>query len=226
MSQVSPTPITTLPAAPSTASPSNFSTLADAFLGALATFVSQVNAIGTNVYNNAVDCYNNAVAALASQTAAAASASAASATTGVLVWVSGTTYAIGNNVFSPINYQTYRRKTTGAGSTDPSSDATNWQIISALPITWARKTTTYSVNSWEHIQADTTSAAWSMTFPASPAAGDEIEIQDATGNFSTNNLTLLTNGNKIMGFTTSFVMNVNYAHLVFVYNATSGDWRY
>lgn len=63
MSQTSPTPITALPAAPSTSAPSTFAALADAFIGALATFVSQCNAIATNVYNNAVDCYNNASAA-------------------------------------------------------------------------------------------------------------------------------------------------------------------
>lgn len=85
MPQTAPTPIDALPPAPSTASPSTFATLADAFVAALANLRTQTNNAATNVYNNAVDCYNNAVAALASQVAAAASAvaAAASATTAV-----------------------------------------------------------------------------------------------------------------------------------------------
>lgn len=42
-------------------------------------------------------------------------------------WISGTTYAIGDEVWSPADFQAYRRKTTGAGTTDPSADSTNWQ---------------------------------------------------------------------------------------------------
>lgn len=43
------------------------------------------------------------------------------------LWVSGTTYAIGNEVASPANYRRYTRKTNGAGTTDPRDDATNWE---------------------------------------------------------------------------------------------------
>lgn len=42
-------------------------------------------------------------------------------------WVSGTTYQEGTVVWSPTDYQYFMRKTTGAGTTDPSSDTTNWQ---------------------------------------------------------------------------------------------------
>lgn len=47
---------------------------------------------------------------------------------GPKVWVSGTTYSIGNVVLSPAdNYQQYVRITNGAGTTDPSSDTTNYR---------------------------------------------------------------------------------------------------
>lgn len=43
------------------------------------------------------------------------------------VWVTGTTYPAGYVVWSPTDYQYYMRKSAGAGSTDPASDAdTNW----------------------------------------------------------------------------------------------------
>lgn len=41
-------------------------------------------------------------------------------------WVSGTTYKANKVVASPSDFQYYMRKTTGAGTTDPSSDTTNW----------------------------------------------------------------------------------------------------
>ena len=44
------------------------------------------------------------------------------------VWVSGTTYAAGNVRYSPVDFYVYRRKTAGAGTTDPSLDTTNWAL--------------------------------------------------------------------------------------------------
>jgi hypothetical protein len=46
-------------------------------------------------------------------------------------WVSGTTYAINDFRRSPINFQTYRRLTVGAGTVDPSADTTNWVAVAA-----------------------------------------------------------------------------------------------
>jgi hypothetical protein len=59
------------------------------------------------------------------QSAALAATSAANAS----IWVSGQTYEIGVVRFSPINFLSYRRKTAGAGTTDPSLDATNWAQV-------------------------------------------------------------------------------------------------
>lgn len=44
------------------------------------------------------------------------------------VWATGTTYAQGKVVLSPVDFCYYVRKVAGAGSTDPSSDGTNWQV--------------------------------------------------------------------------------------------------
>lgn len=117
--------ITALPTPPSRQDPTNFNDRADLFLGALPTFQAEANALQTDV--NAKQ-----VAAAASASNAAISEAAASNTANVSIWVSGTTYAIGVNRFSPSNFLTYRRKTAGAGTTDPSSDSTNWQLLSGL----------------------------------------------------------------------------------------------
>jgi len=47
----------------------------------------------------------------------------------VTLWISGTTYAVGNVVWSPTDYRSYRRIIAGAGTTDPVSDTTNWQVV-------------------------------------------------------------------------------------------------
>lgn len=129
---ISPTPITALPTPPSRDDSVNFSARADAFVGALPTFGTQANSLATNVYNNAVEADADAVAADASAVAAAASAAAAATTANVVLWVSGSTYASGTAVYSPIDFLTYRRTSASPGSstTDPSADTTRWVQIS------------------------------------------------------------------------------------------------
>ena len=118
-------------------------------INTVATSISNVNAVGTNIAAVNTNATNiaaiqtasaNATAAANSATASAASASAASdsadaaatsaetaaAATNAVLWVSGTTYAIGFLVYSPLDNRVYRRLTAGAGTTDPSADATNW----------------------------------------------------------------------------------------------------
>jgi hypothetical protein len=109
-------PITALPTPPSRQDPTNFNDRADAFLGALPQFQSEANALQTNVNTSEVN--------------AVASAAAVLAATNIVKWVSGTTYANGAVVWSPINGLGYRRITTsGSGTTDPSLDTTNYKQV-------------------------------------------------------------------------------------------------
>lgn len=117
--------ITALPTPPSRQDPTNFNDRADAFLGALPQFQSEANTLQTDVNNKQIAC-------AISEANAAASALASANTANTSKWISGTTYAIGDNRFSPINFLTYRRKTAGAGTTDPSLDSTNWQLLTGL----------------------------------------------------------------------------------------------
>lgn len=228
MAQTNPTPIDALPTAPSTSSPSTFAALADAFVAALATFRTQINTIATQTYNNAVDAYNNAVAsassASASQASATASAaSAVSASQTATSWVSGTTYSVGDTRWSPITFLTYRRKTAGAGTTDPSLDSTNWASLSG-GVLWSTKTTTYTAVAGDSLMCNTTSAAFTVTLPASPAANDLVRIADYAGTFATNNLTIGRNGNKIMGLSEDMVVSTNNVSLTLQYIDSSRGW--
>lgn len=93
--------------------------------------VTQMNSLGTYV-----DAQAAIVAAAAVD--AAANAAAAIAAGGATVWVSGATYTAGNVRYSPIDFKSYRRKTNGAGTTDPSADQTNWVLISSGTIPYLK----------------------------------------------------------------------------------------
>ena len=136
--------ITPLPAAPEpTDSTAEFNSKAFAWVAALDTFTTQANALETNVdglesstqvfagqaSNSASQAAASATASANSATTALGHASAAAANTNAPLWVSGTTYAAGALVYSPITARTYRRKTAGAGTTDPSADSTNWTAL-------------------------------------------------------------------------------------------------
>lgn len=128
--------ITSLPSAPQpTDSTSEFNTKAFAWVAALDTWTTEANALGVQVSDD------SDTAAAAAVTASAASDVAVAAANAV-AWVSGTTYETGDVVWSPSNFQTYRRKTDGAGTTDPSSDSTNWQVISGDVSTTGEQTLT------------------------------------------------------------------------------------
>jgi hypothetical protein len=125
MPQTPPPEVDVLPDAPSSQNPIPFAGIMDTFLAALAPFRAGMIALVTNCYNNAVDAYNSAVGA-------AASLAAVVAASGATEWVSGTTYGYGVVVWSPLDFLSYRRKVAGAGTTDPSLDATNWASLNVL----------------------------------------------------------------------------------------------
>jgi hypothetical protein len=108
-------PITPLPTpVPSRADPANFAARGDAFLAALPAFATEANATAAEVNANAAICQS------------------AAQTVNVSAWVSGTTYAVGDNRFDPVTFLTYRRKTAGAGTTSPGLDGTNWQLLTGF----------------------------------------------------------------------------------------------
>ena len=77
--------------------------------------------------------------------------------------------------------------------------AVNWQ-------TGSIKTTAFTASANEGYFCNTTSAAFTVTLPASPTAGDVIGLKDYADTFDTNNLTLNPNGNKIQGSTENFII--------------------
>jgi hypothetical protein len=73
---------------------------------------------------------------------------------------------------------------------------------------------------------DTTSAAHTLTLPASATIGDFIAIKDYAGTFNTNNLTIARNGHNIQGAANDSLITTNRASLVLVYVDSTKGWLY
>ena len=239
MAVITPPSVTALPTPPSTASPATFDARADAFLGALPTFQTETDALAANVAANATDAAASAVlanvevgnaaaqavAAAASAVTAAINAAAAAAATGASIWVSGTTYSIGDVRYSPTNQRVYRRKTAGAGTTDPSADSTNWGLVSTDPI-WVTKTSNYTAMAGDALLVNTTGGAITITLPAAPAANDVVRFADYAGTWGTNKVTLGRNGLKIMGLAEDYDITTANLGGAMTYIDTTQGWKH
>ena len=189
-----PITVTLLPS-PSRAAPATFSPRMDKVLSELGTFATEATALETNVNNleiaagvHATTATVQAVIATAQAVAAAASASSASLAANVVKWVSGTTYTEGAVVWSPVNFAGYRRQTTGAGTTDPSADPTNWACATLSGTVTAPSITAPANNATGVLEQPTiTTSAFAMTGDVGDVAhyATQWQVRTAAGNWTT-----------------------------------------
>lgn len=95
----------------------------------------------------------------------------------------------------------------------------------ASKLSWSIKTTTYTAAAGDAIMANTTSAAFTITLPASPSANDVVDIADYAGTFGTNNLTIGRNALKIMGLSEDMTVSVSNVKFRLVYIDATVGWR-
>ena len=86
------------------------------------------------------------------------------------------------------------------------------------------QTTGFTAVAGRAYPCNTTSAAFTVTLPASPAAGNVITLTDYAGTFATNNLTVNPNGLKIQGETTNQKIAVNGNSVTLVYVDSTRGW--
>jgi len=71
---------------------------------------------------------------------------------------------------------------------------------------------------------NTTSAAFTVTLPASPVAGNQIQIIDYAGTFATNRITLGRNGSNIIGDANNYFLNTNRQSVILTYIDSTQGW--
>jgi hypothetical protein len=229
--------ITALPTPPSRSDPANFADRGDAFLGALPTFTTEANALATDVNTKqgiattqAGIATTQAGIATAQAVLAQAAADTASITVGAEQWVSGTTYAIGDVVWSPITYSSFRRITAGGGTTDPSLDNANWAEL-GVSLTAAQELTNKTIRRMITIVSANTNALKSnlhvftasatLTLPAAPNVGDSIEFRNES---ATTTPVIARNGKNIMGLAEDLTLNHVNASGVLAYSDATRGW--
>jgi hypothetical protein len=86
------------------------------------------------------------------------------------------------------------------------------------------KTTGFTATANKGYFCNTTSAAFTVTLPATPSAGDEVIVLDYAGTFDTNALTISPNGNKIEGGTGSLGLSGEREGVRLVYIDATQGW--
>ena len=86
------------------------------------------------------------------------------------------------------------------------------------------QTTGFTAVSGNAYACNTTSAAFTVTLPASPAVGSYIQLVDYAGTWNTNNVTLNPNGLKIAGSTSNVALTINRQAVAIVYIDSTQGW--
>jgi len=87
------------------------------------------------------------------------------------------------------------------------------------------KTTGFTAVSGNGYFCNTTSAAFTVTLPATPSAGDIIAVADYDGTVGTNAITVGRNSSNINGDAADLLITKNYAAISFVYVDATAGWR-
>lgn len=99
---------------------------------------------------------------------------------------------------------------------------TSW--ASPTLVTQSVQTTGFTAVAGNIYPCNTTSAAFTVTLPASPSVGDQIQILDYAGTFGTNNLTLGRNGSNITGVANNYLMSTNRESIILIYVDSTQGW--
>jgi hypothetical protein len=102
--------------------------------------------------------------------------------------------------------------------------AVNFGPTGAVSWNTTKVTTGFTATAGIGYFADTTSAAFTITLPSSPAAGAVIGITDYANTFATNNVTVARNGSNIGGLAVNATLSTNGIAVTFVYVDATQGW--
>jgi len=109
------------------------------------------------------------------------------------------------------------RKTTAERIKTYIGGGTSWQAI---------KTGAYTAVAGQGVFANTTSSAFTVTLPASPALGDEVTVVDYAGTFDSNACTIGRNSQPIQGVAEDLVVSTERASFTLVYVDGTQGWLF
>ena len=141
------------------------------------------------------------------------------------------TYVVIDGTTRSSNHYTITIKTSsGSGVTMPVGstmlvvvDGTN--VIKGITEKgYVTTTNAYTAVKDDQVMVDTSSAAVTITLPASPSAGDEVHFLDSKLNFGSNNLTIGRNSQKIMGNSSDLTVSTNGQNFTLVYANSTKGW--
>ena len=118
--------------------------------------------------------------------------------------------------------------TTGTLSADR-IDNNSLSNVTALPfsagIDWQSvQTTGFTAVAGNGYPCNTTSAGFTVTLPATPSAGDQVQLVDYAGTFDTNALVINPNGEDIEGGTANLALSGERTGVIFTYIDSSQGW--
>ena len=107
------------------------------------------------------------------------------------------------------------------------SGATAAGFGSTGEVSWntTKVTTGFTATSGVGYFADTNGGTFTITLPASPSAGNVVAVQDYTGTFGTNKLTIGRNGSNINGAASDLDLQKNNTATQLIYVDATEGWR-
>jgi hypothetical protein len=106
-------------------------------------------------------------------------------------------------------------KTDGSGVLSFAAAGLAWQSV---------QTTGFTASAGRGYPCNTTSAAFTVTLPASPSVGDQVLLLDYAGTFDTNALVISPNGNKIEGGTNNLQLSGDREGVTLTYIDSTQGW--
>jgi hypothetical protein len=134
----------------------------------------------------------------------------ATPTSGAVPYGTGTAYA-----FTAAGTSGQFLKSNGSSAPTWATAGISWQSV---------QTSGFTAVSGSGYPCNTTSAAFTVTLPASPSAGESIVLTDYAGTWQTNNLTVSPNGNKLDGLTVNAIFSTKRQSISLVYIDATQGW--
>jgi hypothetical protein len=131
-----------------------------------------------------------------------------------------------SNIITQTNATTLTIGASGQTISIPAgATLTNNGTASGFGLTWQSvQTTGFTAVKGNAYPCNTTSAGFTVTLPATPSAGDQVQVVDYAGTFDTNFLIINPNSNKIEGGTSNLQLSGEREGVILTYIDSTQGW--